>query len=116
MTDRVLVVRETVPVAVTIEHGHPAVVVVNRGPQGPQGEQGFSLLSGDGPPSPSDGVEGDFWIDRLADTIYGPKIGASWGSPTLLIGPPGDAGPQGPTGPVGPAGITFRGAWDSGTA
>lgn len=42
----------------------------------------------------------------LQETILGPGI----------TGPQGVQGPAGPIGPVGPAGLTWRGAWTSGTS
>lgn len=90
------------------------------GPQGNPGLDGKTVLSGSGAPSAGTGVNGDFYINTTANTIYGPKTAGSWGSPTSLVGPigpqgiqgvkgdTGDIGPQGPiglTGPQGPQGI-----------
>ena len=81
------------------------------GPQGPQGNQGIqgiqgvagtdgkTVRSGSGVPSSGLGVNGDFYIDTIADAIYGPKASGSWGSATSLIGP------QGPQGPAGSPGV-----------
>jgi hypothetical protein len=61
------------------------------------------VRSGSGAPSAGLGVDGDFYIDTAADTIYGPKASGSWGSPTTLVGPIGPAGATGATGATGPA-------------
>ena len=61
------------------------------------------MRSGSGAPSAGLGVDGDFYIDTAADTIYGPKTSGSWGSPRSLVGPTGPAGAAGATGPQGPA-------------
>lgn len=91
------------------------------GPTGPQGVAGFSVLSGGAPPNSSLGVNGDFYIDVVANTIYGPKTGGLWGSAVSLVGPQGpqgiqgiqgiqgdtgDVGPQGPIGLTGATGAT----------
>jgi integrin beta 8 len=83
------------------------------GPQGPQGEPGTpgtpgtdgkSVLNGAGAPSNGLGVDGDFYIDTVAENIYGPKAAGVWGSPTSLIGPQGPTGATGPQGPQGDPG------------
>src|SRR6516162_9043568 len=43
------------------------------GPQGPVGAPGNTIRNGSGPPDPSLGVAGDFYIDTSAHNIYGPK-------------------------------------------
>lgn len=64
------------------------------------GEIVNTLRNGEGVPDPALGIDGDFYIDTDADTIYGPKGGIGgvtpgiWGSPTSLVGPPGV--PSGP--------------------
>jgi hypothetical protein len=72
-----------------------------QGPQGPVGSPGNTIRNGSGPPDPSLGVAGDFYIDTTNHVIYGPKSNTStnWGTGTSLIGP---TGPTGPVGPVGP--------------
>jgi len=78
------------------------------GPQGPAGANGRTLLSGTVPPT-TEGAEGDFYIDTLANTIYGPKTAGAWGAATSIVGPQGatgSAGPAGAAGPAGPAGAT----------
>jgi hypothetical protein len=79
---------------------------------------GKTLRSGSGAPGAGLGVDGDFYIDIAADTIYGPKTAGAWGSPTSIVGPEGAEGqvgpagqdstvpgPEGPEGPEGPQGI-----------
>jgi hypothetical protein len=82
------------------------------GAQGETGAAGNTVLHGEGPPSETEGAEGDFYIDTTAHEIYGPKTAGSWGGsqPTSLVGPQGAtgqtgaAGQTGPTGPTGPTG------------
>lgn len=76
------------------------------GPMGPAGLNGNTVLSGAGAPSSLLGVNGDFYINLTANTIYGPKSGAGWGSPVSLVGPTGPQGPQGIQGIQGPVGAT----------
>ena len=64
------------------------------GATGSAGVDGKTVRSGSGVPSSGLGVNGDFYINTTADTIYGPKTNGAWGSATSLIGP---QGPQGPT-------------------
>ena len=93
------------------------------------------LRSGAGVPSNGLGVDGDFYINTTANTIYGPKTAGSWGSATSIIGPQGVAGNSlrsgniAPTGGVGNNGdfyidiVTWNiygpkasGAWPAGTS
>jgi hypothetical protein len=76
------------------------------GSQGPAGANGNGVLSGGGPPSAALGANGDFYRDTSANTLYGPKSGAGWGSPVSLVGPQGTQGATGSTGPAGPPGPT----------
>jgi len=68
------------------------------GPQGPMGSSGANgldgktVLNGSGAPSAATGANGDFYIDTVAKTIYGPKESGAWGSSTSLVGPQGPAG------------------------
>jgi hypothetical protein len=84
------------------------------GSQGPQGNIGLTgaagadgktVLNGSGAPSGGTGVDGDFYINTAADTIYGPKASGAWGSPTSLVGPTGSTGSTGSQGPQGEASI-----------
>ena len=86
-----------------------------------------TILSGDGVPAKTLGINGDFYIDIKTMNIYGPKKNNSWPLPVSMRGPQGPtgaagadgknasagsvsagasgaAGPQGPQGPAGPAG------------
>lgn len=58
------------------------------------GPAGLSVLHGDRPPLPSDGRDGESWIDESSPTrdIYGPKADGDWGSPFPLRGPEGPPG------------------------
>jgi hypothetical protein len=68
-------------------------------PPGPVGQDGRSLRYGDAPPTGADGFDGDFWIDRVANVLYGPKVAGAWVTPGVQL-----TGPQGLTGPTGPQG------------
>lgn len=73
----------------------PTGVAGPQGPMGPSGANGLdgkTVLNGSGAPSAATGVNGDFYIDTLAKTIYGPKASGAWGSSTSLVGPQGPAG------------------------
>lgn len=82
------------------------------GATGATGASGRTVLNGSGAPSAGLGVDGDYYIDNTARTIYGPKTSGAWGSATALIGatgatgPAGGAGGQGATGATGVAGNT----------
>lgn len=56
---------------------------------GADGLDGAGVLHGAGNPTSGDGVTDDFWINTTAWTIFGPKVGGSWGSGTSLVGPGG---------------------------
>jgi hypothetical protein len=56
------------------------------GLKGDAGADGKTIRSGSGAPSSSVGVNGDFYLDTSAMTIYGPKSGGVWGSGVNLIG------------------------------
>jgi hypothetical protein len=68
------------------------------GQTGAAGANGKTVLSGTSAPTSGQGVDGDFFIDRTAWAIYGPKAAGAWGTPRSLIGPPGSPGAQGPPG------------------
>lgn len=74
------------------------------GPQGIAGVDGKTVRNGSGAPSGALGVDGDFYINTAAETIYGPKTAGAWGSPTSLVGPTGATGPAGSTGLTGAQG------------
>jgi len=63
-----------------------AVDVEVVGGTGPAGVAGSPILDGNGPPAPSTGNEGDYYIDKPGHVLYGPKIGSSW--PVALRGTP----------------------------
>lgn len=100
------------------------------GAAGAAGVDGKTLRSGNGVPSSGLGVDGDFYYDKVATAIYGPKTSGAWGGGTSLIGPAGatgatgSAGAAGATGATGPAGANgangtspaFRGTWSGGTS
>lgn len=69
------------------------------------GGGGNTILSGSGAPSSGLGVDGDFYVDVVAHTIYGPKSAGVWGSPTSLVGPQGEQGEEGPQGIQGIQGV-----------
>lgn len=83
---------------------------------------GNTMLSGIGAPADlgddlGTGRDGDFYLRTDNTTLYGPKVGGSWGTPLSLVGPPGEKGdignpgppgangPPGSAGPPGPAGL-----------
>ena len=91
------------------------------GPTGPAGSTGptggaNTILSGNGAPDSNDGEIGDFYLDTLNSSIYGPKTSSGWGSGTSLIGDEGAPGLQGSTGPTGPTGLTGATGADSAVA
>jgi hypothetical protein len=66
------------------------------GANGTNGTNGLTILNGAGAPGAGLGVNGDFYIDTTAKTIYGPKAGGAWGGATSIIGPAGADGAAGP--------------------
>lgn len=46
------------------------------GPTGPAGEDGSTIVDGSGPPIPTVGVVGDFYVDATNQDMYGPKLDA----------------------------------------
>lgn len=73
---------------------------IPRGNTGASGADGKTVRSGTGAPSSGLGVDGDFYIDTSANTIYGPKTSGAWGSATSLIGPTGPSANLATTTPV----------------
>lgn len=49
------------------------------GVRGPAGRDGNTILTVDGMPQASDGVEGDWAINKRDHLLYGPKTSAGWG-------------------------------------
>jgi len=74
------------------------------GATGPNGVDGLTILNGSGVPASSLGINGDFYIDTTAHTVYGPKAAGAWGTATSIIGPIGTTGSTGATGATGPTG------------
>lgn len=98
MTDPHIVVREF-DTQVVIQETATQLVV-----EGSQGPAGKTLLNGSGAPSDSLGVNGDFYYDPTAKTIYGPKASGSWPAGVTLQGDQGDQGIKGDKGDQGDAG------------
>jgi hypothetical protein len=46
--------------------------------QGIQGSRGYGWISGEGEPTAEDGRIGDFYIDTVANTFWGPKSADGW--------------------------------------
>lgn len=57
--------------------------VITTGAQGPAGTQ---IITGDGPPSNSIGRIGDFYFDKPAGNLYGPKTASGWGTDFVPLG------------------------------
>lgn len=94
-----------------------------------------TLRNGSGAPSGGLGVNGDFYVDTTAHSIYGPKSGGVWGSSLSLVGAAGANGNTllhgsgTPSGGLGNSGDFYidtlnnlfygpklSGAWGSGTS
>ena len=77
----------------------------DKGEDGLQGKNGRTILNGEGVPDNSLGEEGDFYIDTLTDTLYGPKRTDHWLIPGVpLKGEKGDKGEDGLQGEKGDKG------------
>ena len=48
------------------------------GAKGEPGKNGSVILAGNATPTTTDGVEGDYYIDKTAKMFYGPKTAAGW--------------------------------------
>ena len=68
------------------------------GGAGAAGADGKTVRNGAGAPSGGLGVDGDFYVNTSANTIYGPKTSGAWGSPISLVGPTGSTGSAGADG------------------
>lgn len=55
------------------------------GADGIAGVDGTKVFSGNGAPSPNVGNQGDFYIDLLNKTLYGPKRNNQWGNGVSLV-------------------------------
>lgn len=73
----------------------------SNGTNGTNGVDGRTILNGSGVPSNGLGDDGDFYIDTLNNTLYGPKAGGVWGSSTSIVGPTGATGSAGNNGSDG---------------
>src|SRR5580700_2331713 len=62
------------------------------GAAGPAGDDGSQIYAGDGSPAASLGKDGDYYLDKSADNLYGPKTDAGWGTPVSLGGGQGGSG------------------------
>ncbi len=58
------------------------------GANGTNGTNGYTVLNGTLNPT-TQGVNGDFYINTVTNTMFGPKTGGAWGSGTSLVGPAG---------------------------
>ncbi len=69
------------------------------------GTIGSTLKSGNGAPTAAVGNQGDFYVERTNNRLYGPKGATSWPTTFVsMIGPEGPAGEAGSEGPAGEAG------------
>lgn len=73
----------------------PAGAPGQPGQTGDPGADGKTLLNGIVPPTAGDGVDGDFFIDTVTNTIYGPKSAGVWPAGVSLTGPQGTPGVNG---------------------
>ena len=71
------------------------------GPPGTAGANGSTWHSGTVPPATNIGVDGDFYIDRSDDRIYGPKASGAWGTGFSIRGMMGLPGTNGMNGTAG---------------
>ena len=69
-----------------------------------------TILSGEGVPAKSLGINGDFYIDTKSMNMYGPKKNNSWPIPISMRGPSGPAGPSGVDGKNGTSATSGAGA------
>lgn len=69
-----------------------------QGATGIVGQNANQILLGRGVPSSMLGQDGDYFIDTLANNIYGPKYLTAWFFLANLTGPVGDPGLKGATG------------------
>jgi hypothetical protein len=76
------------------------------GSNGVDGTNGSVTYSGTTAPSLTVGNNGDYYLDKSAYLLFGPKTNAGWGVPILLRGADGA---QGPTGPAGADGTVIYG-------
>jgi hypothetical protein len=77
------------------------------GPAGISGANGLSVLSGASDPAPSTGVDGEFYINTITHTLFGPKAAGAWPTGVFLVGPTGAQGLNGLQGPSGLNGLSI---------
>lgn len=81
------------------------IFTAGSGITGPQGLSGKTILNGKVAPTDKvTGNDGDFYIDTVSSTMYGPRENGYWGTGVSLIGPRGGGG-GGAQGPQGPQGV-----------
>lgn len=56
---------------------------------GTNGIDGKSILNGTSNPDAVTGVDGDFYINTVTNTLFGPKVAGAWSSGVSLVGPAG---------------------------
>jgi len=61
------------------------------GNTGAAGQAGSQIYSGNGGPSTSQGVNGDYYLDAANYVLYGPKTASGWGTGIILKGATGTA-------------------------
>lgn len=82
MTDNNITI-EKLENKVIVERTENTVEVSTIGQQGPRGK---GILHGEGIPSNSLGIDGEFYIDIINNKMYGPKENNEWGSSVTLGG------------------------------
>ena len=63
------------------------------------------MRNGAGVPASTTGAAGDFYINTSNNTLFGPKVGTSWGTGVSLVGPAGGTGAAGSNGTNGTNGV-----------
>lgn len=84
--------------ATVTNSGTSSTAVLNftipKGDQGTPGVNANRILNGNGAPNFSIGTDGDFYLDKTAGVMYGPKDSGAWPVGTF-VSTPGPAGPAG---------------------
>ncbi|HVY78337.1 MAG TPA: hypothetical protein VG898_07515 [Solirubrobacterales bacterium] len=94
---------------ITVEiEGFGTPTEVCNGEEGTPGANGNTVLNGTVAPSAATGANGDFYIDTVANKIYGPKAAGAWPAGVDLKGPEGSPWTAGGT---LPSGATETGSW-----
>jgi len=86
----------------------PAGATGANGANGNNGADGKSILYGASNPGPSDGSDGDFWINTSSNYLFGPKVSGVWPAGVSLVGPTGPQGSNGTSGADGADGKSIR--------